>query len=325
VHSQFNSFSVLKVNARIVRFLLIVCIAVTGKGQLHAQNSSPVPNSHQVMLTATVRNKAGSFIAGLPREAFKLFDEKDERPVAFFENADSPWSIGIVVDNSSSMHLHEARAVGRPGPIGEAVSRFVELSNPDDEYFVMTFDTASQLAADWTSSKALLNSRFSLVNQGKNTALYDACLKAIEKLQAAHHARRALLLFSDGQDNASHSTFVQLRESLKRSDIYFEAIGLQTPSDVGSTLGMEGQGVLAELAEITGGEVLLPENNKKLSEAIEYLSNELRHQYRLGFLTDPSANAEKWRRLKIKVIPPAGSREEFKNLAVRSRSGYYSR
>lgn len=276
-------------------------------------------------LPVTVKNNAGNFIMGVPRESFHLFDEKDEQPIELFENSDAPSSIGILIDTSSSMQIYEVKDVARPGPVGEAVSRFLQLGNENNEYFIMTFDRAPHLVADWTSAKTLLNTRTTLTYQEQNTALYDACITAIDKLRSAHNPRRVLLLISDGEDNLSRNTFVQLRELLRHSDISLYAIGIMRPSNVGSALGLEGQGVLSELAAVTGAEAVFPEDKKKLQDVVEYLSIELRHQYRLGFRTAPSSTAAKWHRLKLKITPRPNAPEEFSKLTVRTRPGYFTK
>jgi Ca-activated chloride channel family protein len=311
-------------------FLLSTCLPFVGvsrSGRIDAANDQTGAQSDEqqlVVLTATVKNKAGNFIMAVPRERFQVFDEKDERPIVSFENADVPLSIGILIDTSSSMEIYWLKNAAGDHPIGRAVQRLLETSNVDNEYFLMAFDKTPTLVADWAKAQVLLKTKPTLVYQKKYTALYDACVRAIEKLQTAPTGRRVLLVISDGQDNLSRTTFVQLRELLKRSDITLYAIGPLAPADVGSALGMEGGGILDELAEATGGEAFFPEGQKTLQEAFEFLSNELRHQYRLGFKVPKSSNASgKWHRLKVKLTSKPNAPEQFSKLSVRTRPGYY--
>jgi len=276
------------------------------------------------MLTVTVRNGVGNYVMGVPRAAFELTDEKERRPIEFFENADTPVSIGILVDTSGSMQLFENREISRPGPIGDALSRFLELSNTGNEYFVMAFDKTPRFLTDWTSGQALLAQKTDIGPPGHDTAFYDACFAAVEELQTAHHSKRALIVISDGQDNLSRHTFKQLRELLRNSDVTIYGIGVIPPSDTGSSLGTEGSGIMMELAEISGGETYPSRVKKELRQAIESIATQLRHQYRIGFRPVRADPRTKWHRLRLKVTPRANASAEFSKLTVRTRPGYYN-
>jgi len=292
---------------------------------LQLQNTSSRGEDDLIMLTVTVRNKAGNFVMGVPRQSFDLLDEKEARAIEFFENLDTPMSIGLLVDTSGSMQFFENKDLARAGPVGEMFSRFLELSNPANEYFVMAFDSTPRFLTDWKSGSELIAQKINLAPEKTNTALYDALLAGTDKFKSAHYSKRALIVVTDGQDNASRHTFIQLRESLRRSDISTYSLGIATPADVGSTLGMEGSGVLAEIAEVTGGEVIFPRDQKQMKQAIEALAIQLRHQYRLGFRPTQSSRPNQWHRLKLKVTARPNAPEEFSKLTVRSRPGYYTK
>jgi Ca-activated chloride channel family protein len=266
----------------------------------------------------------GNYVMGVPREALEITDEKERRPIVFFENTDTPVSIGILIDTSRSMQLFENREISRPEPIWEAISRFLGLSNAGNEYFLMAFDKTPRFLTDWTSGQALLAQKPVIAEQRLDTALYDACFAAIEKLQTSHNSKRALILISDGQDNLSRHTFKQLREVLRNSDVTIYGIGVEPPSDVGSSLGSEGSGIMMELAEISGGETFPSRDKKQLRQAIEWVSIQLRHQYRIGFRTVKTDPPNKWHRLKLKVNPSVNAPKEFTKLTARTRQGYYT-
>lgn len=194
-----------------VLFLLLLAALTLSVG---AQQSPPIAGGELSILTVTVRNGAGNYVMGVPREAFEITDEKASRPIEFFENTDTPVSIGILIDTSGSMQLFENREIARPGPIGETISRFLELSNASNEYFLMAFDKTPRFLTDWTSGQALLAQKTDIARQGNDTSFYDACFAAIEKLQTSHYSKRALILITDGVDNISRHTFKQLRVEL---------------------------------------------------------------------------------------------------------------
>jgi Ca-activated chloride channel homolog len=292
--------------------------------------SSPSPGQQQtanelIMLNVTVRNRDGQNLTGLTRDAFELIDEKQLRPVALFENTEAPLSIGILVDTSSSMQFFDTRETTRAKPISDAISELLELGNPANEYFVIAFDSKPRLLTDWKSARELLDQKPALLQEKQNTALFDACWAALEKLNTAHNPRRALLIFSDGQDSISKLSFEKLRGRLKASDLTLYAVGVLTGSSIGSALGMEGQGILEELADTTGGEAFFPESKKGLSNVMKQVALELRHKYRIGFEVAKAQAPNKWHRLKVRVNPPADVKPEFTKLIVRARQGYFTK
>jgi len=208
--------------------------------------------------------------------------------------------------------------------ISKAILEFIQLSNADNEYFLMAFDTRPRLLNDWTKGSALLRQEMELGQVKKNTALYDACFEAIEKLGTANHSRRSLILISDGQDNISRHTFMELERLVKASDLTFYAIGILSGSDVGSSLGIEGAGILADLAGLTGGVALIPKSRMQLEKMMEQLAVELAHQYRIGFQAEKSGASKKWHKLKLSVTPPPNSPKELTKLTIRTRKGYYT-
>ena len=307
-------------SARTVAPVLLLLILVPIQSSAQSQSTSK-PDTELTFLTVTVRNKSGNFIMGVPRQSFTLFDEKETPLIEFFENVDTPMSIGFLVDTSGSMQFYETKDIARAAAIGETLSHFVELSNPKSEFFVLAFDNQPRALTDWKVGQDLLAEKIRLSPEQHNTAFYDAVLLGMQKFETAHYAKRVLIVFTDGQDNSSKATFVQLRERLKRSDVSLYAVGIAMPRDIGSALGMEGQGILDELTETTGGDAIYPHDKKEMRSSIETIATELRHQYRLGFRANP---AGKWHRLKLKITPRPDAPPEFKSLSAKTRLGYYA-
>ncbi len=283
------------------------------------------------MMTVTLTDRRGNYVMGLTSDAFKVTDESRVVPVKLFGVIDEPMSIGILVDTSSSMQQPEAKEVARPKPIGEAVVRFLELANTENEYFLMAFDESPRVLVDWNKAKELSNQKITMTEAKKMTALYDSCFAAIEKLKDAHRAKRALILFSDGLDSTSKRRYLELRRLLRGTDVVLYAIAPRISynrSDIlalfGSALNREGQEVLVELAQITGGAVFYPENKEQLNRVVDQIAIETRHQYRIGFQAGTAGVADKWHRIRVKVEPPLAAPSEFRKLTVRTRQGFYS-
>jgi Ca-activated chloride channel family protein len=276
------------------------------------------------MLTVTVRVRSGEYATGLNREAFQILDEKEVRPIEFFEGGEDSCSVAILIDTSASMQLFESKDVARPAAIGEALSEMLAAGDSRNEYLLAAFDRNVRFLTDWKSGQALLAEKTPIGQEGKNTAMYDACFAAIEKLGTGHHARKVLILISDGEDNLSRHTFKELREWLKRSDVTLYAVGIITGSDVGSALGMEGQGILAELSGVTGGQALFPRDKKELRQVMNLVVTQLRHQYRLGFQPNKADGPNKWHRITVRIALPSNAPPEFRKLNIQTRQGYYT-
>lgn len=277
------------------------------------------------MLNVTVRNADGQSLTGLNREAFELIDEKQARPLSFFENSEGPVSVGILVDTSESMHISETHQTTGAKSVGEAISHLLQLANPNNEYFLVAFDKAPRFLTDWKSASELLTQKTDLVEANRGTALFDACFAALDKLGTGHHPRRALILISDGEDSGSHQTFLSLRNRLKDSDLTLYAIGVTRPSDIGSSLQMEGAGILSELADVTGGELFTPQDKKQFDAVIQQIALELRHKYRIGFQPSANEQSHKWHQLKVRIKLPPNVPPEFAKVVIRTRQGYYTR
>ena len=202
----------------------------------------------------------------------------------------------------------------------DALSHFVQTSHDRDEYFLIAFNSRAQLLMDRTRDGNAVLDKLMFVQTKNNTALYDACYLGVERVQRGTHPKRALLLISDGQDNNSRYTFNELRRVLKESDVVLYAIGILGGSDVGSSLGMEGQGILDELAGVSGGKAFYPRSAAEMDDIFEQIALELRHQYSIGYRPPNFVNDGKWHKIKVKVTAPRG----LPRLFVRSKEGYFA-
>ena len=307
-------------------FVSVIALVITPLhiNSLHGSQNPPQDDNQLIMISVVVWNRSG-LTKGLKREVFTVMDEKVVRPIESFDDTDSPVSIGILVDNSGSMQASLLGGASKQKVLGEELRSLLASGHPDNEYFLMSFSKTHKLLADWGTANDMLARTFDLEEPKHDTALYDTFFAALEKLQRGRRSRRALVLISDGQDNLSRRTFKEVRNALRDTDVMLYAIGIMGASDVGSSLGMEGQGILDELSETTGGGSSYPASRKELRTAFSTIANELHHHYRLGFRPEKSDAPNKWRRLKIKVTIPPNPPPELKNLSVRARYGYYTR
>ena len=267
-----------------------------------------------VTLTLTVTDLFGRYVSGLKKDAFKVYDEKEEQEITFFSDADAPASVGILFDVSDSMNMEKISKARN------ALEKFINTSHPADEYYLIAFNSRAQLLLDRTRDGDAVLRKLTLVEPKNNTALYDACYLGIERVTRGTRQKKALLIISDGQDNSSRYNFREVRRLMKESDVVVYAVGILDGRDMGSITGIQGQAFLDELTSVTGGKSFYPQTDVELDEIFERIALELRHQYSVGYTPKDFKPDGEWHKVKVKVKPPRG----FPRLTVRSRDGYYA-
>jgi len=263
--------------------------------------------SDLVVLAASVTDSDGGFVDGLPAERFTVFDDGRIQRLTLFSNEDTPVSVGLVVDSSSSMRP-------KMGFVVAAAVAFAKSSNPHDELFALAFNDRVHetlaghrflLASDIASLERAVSS---LRPEGR-TSLYDAIMAGLDRLDEGSQARKVLIVLSDGGDNASRASLDQVLERARRSDAAIYTIGLFDRGDPDAN-----PAVLKELARTTGGEHLLPASAGPLLRACERIARDIRSGYTLAF--EPSRNDGAYHRIEVKVD------RTDRRLNVRTRQGY---
>lgn len=291
---------------------LVLALSLVAHAQSNKSANEAVINldTHVVSLTVTVTDKRGRHLGGLEQGAFSVYEDQVAQELSFFNQADAPASITIVFDLSGSMRedkITRARA---------ALERFLANCHPDDEYTLIGFNQQAWIAQERTRDSQQLLRQFSGAKPDGNTALYDALALGLAQLAHGAHARRVLLVISDGEDNHSRTTFRQIKRQAQESSALIYAIGISDWMVRQHT----GEIVLEELAAETGGKAFFPRNTEAMSEAFEAIALELRQQYSLGYTPSSFVPDNKWRKLKVKVTPPA----DTSGIVVRARVGYYA-
>jgi len=303
--------------------LVLVFAAVTAFPQDAKPTPTPQPTGPDtpvkiktdlVTLTLTVTDLYGRYVSGLTKKAFAVTDNNQDQDITFFSDSDAPVSVGILFDVSGSMSgdkIQKAR---------KALEKFIATSHPSDEYFLIAFNSRAQLLLDRTRDGEAVLRQLTLVQPKQNTALYDAVYLGVDKVTRGAHQKRALIIISDGQDNASRYNFNEVRRLMKESDVVTYAVGILSGSDATSMTGMQGQAFLDELTSVSGGKSFYPQSDVEMDEIFERIALELRHQYSIGYTPKDFQPDGKWRKVKVKVKPPRG----LPRLTVRSRDGYYA-
>ena len=263
--------------------------------------------------SVTVTDPYSRLVTGLDRQHFEVFEDKVKQNIEFFRDEDVPVSVGIIFDVSGSMK-------GKLDRAREALKAFVQTSHDQDDFFLVGFNQRANLVAEFTDGESLIN-KLMLIDPKGQTALYDASYLGLEKVKQGRHQKRAILLISDGQDNASRYTYGELRKMLKEANVQIYSIGIvEMGGGAGGSLDLQGQGILEEVSQTTGGKAFFPRSAAELEDATTRIALELRHQYSIGYLPTNEKRDGKWRKISVKVNPPRG----LPRLNVRSKEGYYA-
>jgi Ca-activated chloride channel homolog len=261
-----------------------------------------------VVLPVRVTGANGDFVTGLTQDQFRVYEDGRRQTITLFRQEDTPVTVGLVVDHSRSM-----------GPklssVAAAVSAFAKSSNPDDEMFVVDFSDSVSLelpgGKPFTSNARELSQAVSAVSARGMTALYDAVAKGLDHLQLGHSDKKALIIVSDGGDNASGRKYADVLELARRSQAVIYAIGLFGASEE------ENPSVLRRLCKDTGGLAFFSTGGQSVSEMSASIARDLREQYTIGFAPEKKSDGT-FRKIHVEVTAPGRGK-----LMVRTRSGYF--
>jgi len=273
-----------------------------------------------VNLFATVRDGHKKIVGDLKQEDFKIIEDDQNQKIAFFsKEVTLPITLGLLLDTSGSEQYMLGAIQGAGGQFLRRVLR------KGDEAMVMSFDTDVDLLSDFTDDMAQLDRavRRARINAPASfnggpvptshqvgTALYDAIHLACNEKLNTEAGRKAIVIVSDAQDEGSKVRLEEAIEAAQRTDTVIHVLLVADPHFGGNS------GVAHKLAEETGGRMISVSSEKKLLEAFDEISEELRSQYTLGYYPSNGSKDGKFRKIKVEVANH--------DLKVLTRKGYYA-
>ena len=264
------------------------------------------------LVNVTVTDPYNRLVTGLEKEHFRVFEDGTEQEIVHFASEDVPISIGVIFDMSGSMSdkVDKAR---------QAAVQFFKTANPKDEFFLVTFNDRAQLVSRFTTSvEDLQNGMITSTAKGR-TALFDGIYLGLSEMRGARNGKRALLIISDGGDNHSRYSEVDIQNFVKEADCQLYAIGVY--DGMGRTHEEAyGPTLLAELAETTGGRMFQVNSLNDLPDIAAKIGMELRNQYVLGYRPSNEEHDGTWRKIKVRLVPPRG----LPPLNIYAKTGYYA-
>ncbi len=276
-------------------------------GRLRAQ-------SDLVLVPVTVSDPREHPIKGLTKDSFRVFDNGVEQTITHFGLDDAPVTVGLVFDTSGSMRYGVDRA-------RMAASAFFLTANPEDEFFLVDFANSPRVSVPLTRDVGQIERRISQARPVGRTALLDAIYLALAQLRKSHCERKALLIISDGGDNASRYTRGEVNRVLRESDVLIYSIGVFTPYLRRRPVEeVDGPELLRKISESSGGRMIPVGDTLQLPYMAVKVGIEMRNRYVLGYAPVAVEENGRYHRVQVKLIAPAGTPP----LRASWRSGYYA-
>jgi len=269
--------------------------------------------TEMVVLPVTVTDGRGESVAGLTAANFHVYDDGRLQPITLFRGGDVPLTVGLIVDHSQSMR-------GKLSAVNAAIGSFAAAGRADDELFVVGFNDQVLLqplpgGRLFTNDATDLSAALDAATPAGMTALYDAVALGLKHLSAGQSDRKALIVVTDGGDNASRLKYGQVRDLARSSQAVIYGIGL-----TGARTQEENPEALRRLCRDSGGVAHFPATQEGISKAVADIARDLRTQYTIGFTPAGKSAKAGFREVKVTAVSPTGGK-----LRVRTRAGYTAR
>ena len=334
----------------LLAFILLVLPITESAQQQQPQQPQPPPTNQQdtqrsqvtipvqvnlVNVLATVLNRRNKLVPDLNEEDFKVLDDNVPQNIRYFSRqSDIPLRIGLLLDTSNS--IRDRIQFEKDAAINFL---YTVLRRGKDQAFAMTFDDEPQMIQGFTGDTGMLRDQIIKTRAGGGTAVYDAIYDACAKhlsnppLPAGDQpdpVRRVMILISDGEDNLSDHTRSEAVEMAQRTGVVIYTISTSiqwvtttAEKDCRATGTCkyhltEGDKILQDIAEETGGRSFFPYHVDDLDQSFQDIGDELRNQYQITYNPSNFVPNGKYHRIKLET-------PKFNGYQIRARRGYYAR
>lgn len=267
----------------------------------------------EVLLNCTVIDENGKPVMDLNQSDFHIWEDGTPQTPNSFQHQDLPVSMGLLVDNSGSMR-------DKRTAVNSAAMTLLRDSNSKDAAFVVNFSDRAFLDQGFTSDISLLSRGLSHFDSRGYTAMYDAVAASADELSKhAKEPKQALLIITDGADNASRLSLEQaIRRVQNLGGPVVYTIGLLFDAD--ETESQRARSALDMLSEETGGVAYFPRGLDEVDNIAQDVAKDIRNQYVVGYHSTKPSSIEGYRTIHVEVRAPRHGR-----LVVRTRKGYYAK
>ena len=267
----------------------------------------------EVLLNCTVIDENGKPVEDLKQSDFRVWEDGAPQTTNSFQHQDLPVSMGLIIDNSGSMR-------DKRGAVNAAAMTLLRNSNSQDAAFVVNFSDRAFLDQGFTSDISQLSRGLSHFDSQGTTAMYDAVAASADELSKhAKQPKQALLIITDGADNASR---LSLEQAIRRVQnlggpvVYTMGLLFDTEPDE----SQRAKSALDMLSEETGGVAYFPRSLDEVDKIARDVARDIRNQYVVGYHSTKPSSIEGYRTIHVEVRAPRHGR-----LIVRTRKGYYAK
>jgi Ca-activated chloride channel homolog len=270
---------------------------------LNAQDLKSENPPDTVYMSVAVTDQQHHSVRGLPKENFRIYEDKKEQTITSFSQEAVPMSLGIIWDVSSSMRTEQIFERAKA-----AVTSLLSFRQTENEYFLVTFSESARIQP---ITNERLQTEVQIDTKKGRTALFDAIYLGLDRINQSKHDKKVLLIISDGEENCSKHKASEIHKYAKESDV--QIYGILPPGPM-----WDGINTLQSIVSVTGGRIFFYKDDWSL--AAQLLLEEFQSQYQICYTPAYNKHDGKWRKIKIKLFPPSG----HPKLIIHARQGRYA-
>ncbi len=252
-----------------------------------------------------------SFVTNLGREDFTILEDNQKQDIKnFSREMNLPLTLAFLIDTSQSVApklKFEQEA---------ATSFFQSVLRDRDRAMLLEFDSGVTLVQDFTSDPNKMAKQIKTLRAAGGTSLYDAIYLACDEKLIREVGRKAIVILSDGEDQSSKTNFDQAMEMALKAEATIFSISVNRGGFFGVGSTKNGDRVMKQLSDETGGRAFFPFKVEELDDAFRQINQELRSQYNIGYISNNAKRDGSYRKIEVKV-PERG-------LKLNYRKGYYA-
>jgi Ca-activated chloride channel family protein len=289
--------------------ILPICL-----GHLSAQQATFRAGTELVSVAATITDRRGQFLTELSRDDFEILEDGKPQTLQHFARGDDLESgpdlhIGLLFDTSGSMDsdIKMSRS---------AAIKFLNTMNHAEDMTLVDFDTEVRVTKFSQQDFPRLVERIRSRKPEGFTAMYDALGVYLDGASEVT-GRKILVVFTDGGDTRSAIRFGDAMTLIRASDVTVYAIGFLQNQSSGARSDQRVR--LSQMANESGGTAFFPTSMQEIEEAYDTIVSQVRAQYTLGYVSTNTATNGHWRKVEIRVRPPAGN-----GARIQARKGYFA-
>ncbi len=263
------------------------------------------------VLCSVFDKNTNSFVTNLTREDFSVYEDNQKQEIKnFARETDLPLTIAMLIDTSQSV------APKLKFEQDAAISFFQSIMREKDRAMLVSFDSDVSLLQDFTNDPNKMAKEIRKLKAAGGTALYDAIYRVCDEKLIRETGRKAIIILSDGDDESSKVSLRQAKEMALRAETLIFAISISRGGFFGVGGAKEGDTVLKEISQETGGRIFSPFKPEDLDDEFRQINQELRSQYNIGYLSTNPARDGGYRKVKIEI--------QERGMKLTYRKGYYA-